>query len=330
MLCNILREFGSTLIFEEKSDSLNNIDQYNVVKNALDLEVAVRDSSNELKRLSNETFRSQPSPPTLRIVDRTYPPVQTSVKYRWYILLLPVWLLMAAPLISMIVGTSSFAILFTTIAGASVPIWIPGYLIVQYFRKKKERENALNSRKYRKIVEECDKTYDYQQQQFNQQYAYELNYYNTYTLPQYNNEKRLWQDQQNAKLAKTKTVLASSRNQLDTLYRTSRLIPSHYRNINALEHICSTLSSSDYDISFAINVYNSHRTKLVLDESNRLKEQLHMQEQLNNQLLSEHNDRLDETNQLIKAIRNDQRIIGAVNTFQNARSNSFLKGIRDQ
>lgn len=309
---------------------MNNLNQYNIVKNALDLEVGVRDSSNELDRLSREAFRPQPAPPVLQMVDRTYPPVQTHIKYRWYILLLPIWLLLASPLISMIAGTSSFAILFTTLTGASIFVWIPGYLIVQYFRKKRERKNALKSKKYRKIVEKCDRAYDFQQQQFNQQYSYELNVYNNHTLPQYNNEKRVWQEQHNAKIANTKAMLSSLKGQLDALYKNSRIIPSHYRNIDALEHICSTLASSDYDVPFAINVYNSHRTKLVLDESNRLKEQLHLQERINNQLLSDHNDRLNETNELIEAIRNDQRIIGAVNTFQNARSNSILKSLRDR
>ena len=169
--------------------------------------------------------------------------------------------------------------------------------------------------------------YDYQQQQLNQQYAYELSIYNNQVLPQYNNEKRMWTEQQERKIAETKTILASSKAQLKSLYDSSRIIPSHYRNIDALQHICMTLYSANYDVSFAINSYDNHRMKLALDEANQLKEQLKLQEELNSQLLSEHNDRLDETNDLIRSIRNDQRIIGAVGAIQNARSNHFLKGL---
>lgn len=217
--------------------------------------------------------------------------------------------------------------MFLVVAVSSIFIWTPGYIIVQFIRRRRQKKNILKSKKYKSQVDEYDRMYDYQQQQLNQQYAYELSIYNNQILPQYNNEKRIWTEQHESKIANTKTIITSSRNQLNSLYNSSRIIPSHYRSIEALQHICTTLYSSNYDVSFAINSYDNYRMKLALDEANQLKEQLKLQEELNSQLLSENNDRLDETNELIRSIRNDQRIIGAVGAIQNARSNHFLKGL---
>lgn len=305
---------------------MNNVNQYNIVKNVLDLEVTIRDSTNELNKLSRQTFRECPAPPVMQMVDRVYPPPVITVRYRWYIMLLPIILFLLSPLVGIIFGAHGGAI-FLVVAVSSIFIWTPGYIIVQFIRRRRQKKNILKSKKYKSQVDEYDRMYDYQQQQLNQQYAYELSIYNNQVLPQYNNEKRMWTEQQERKIAETKTILASSKAQLKSLYDSSRIIPSHYRNIDALQHICMTLYSANYDVSFAINSYDNHRMKLALDEANQLKEQLKLQEELNSQLLSEHNDRLDETNDLIRSIRNDQRIIGAVGAIQNARSNHFLKGL---
>ena len=117
------------------------------------------------------------------------------------------------------------------------------------------------------------------------------------------------------------SILESRRNRI---YDNLNAIPVHYRKTEIIRYIYHAVSTSDYTIKEAIDLYDRNEQRKI-DEA-RLREQ-----QIYNQLQEEANAYADEMNDLQREAnetaakaRRDMNIANAANIYQNHKRNKML------
>lgn len=174
-----------------------------------------------------------------------------------------------------------------------------------------------------------------QQAEFDKQYADEKQHYDTVVIPEYEKEKSDWIAAHEQEIRAISDKLNADKKAQDYLYRSSKIIPMQYQNIGALKYISQMMSTSDYDIKEAINMYDK--------EIQRQQEMLRLQEQKKanalqahaiqladeqNQLAYEQNALLDEQNAISERARENANTAAIIGTIQRHNTNKALKNMR--
>lgn len=280
------------------------------LKKVLDLEVYIKDSQSELSRLHNMSFCSAPQPPVCKKINKTYPNIKAQIKFNWIIAL--------APLAIGLVLSRLFTFLGATLIMLS-PIWIVVYYFAIYRKQKAENiEQIRNSAEYKAQCAEIDAECNKQQAIANQTYEEEKRLYETETLPNYQKKLDEWTAKHEQKIKQVEHDLSNAQQNLSLMYQETKIVPSQYRTIEALKYIYDMVSTSDYDVTYAIDSYEKQKQRM-LDEA-RLREQ-----QLANQLADEQAQLLSEQNAITEKARRDANIASAVGTIQRHNTNKILK-----
>lgn len=277
--------------------------QIEIIKKAIDLENEVFEETLNLNNVENESFKRPPTAPQCRQVQRTYPEIfAPKAKINWPLLVIPsVFLLIVPPLLL---------------------IWIGGYLWYHNSNAAKQREAYIehirNAPWYIQQCAELDVQYDAQQEVYNQEYNTAKDIYDNQTMVEYNNEKALWDEEHNAKVDEVSQKLTSAETALNNLYEETKIVPIQYREIDILEYIYEVMSSSDYDVKTAIDIYDRNR-QLELDSA-RLHEQ-----RVANQHAAHQNYLLNEQNAIAEQARRDANRAAIVSAVQHHNTNKALK-----
>lgn len=273
---------------------MDNTKQVETVKKALDLEIVISNTQNSLVLLSLEKFRAVPTPPKCEVIQRTYPEIIPQTKVNWVLAIVP-------------------ALVFWP--------WVFIYYFAIYKKEKEaDIERIRNSDEYKAQCSELDKGFDQQQEAANQRYAAAKHVYDTETLPGYQKELDAWTTQHNEKVKKLESKLRSAQDELKQLYEATKIVPLQYRSIPALQYIYNIISTSDYDVKQAIDLYDRNEQR-KLDEA-RLREQ-----ELANDLAYEQNALLNEQNVIAAKARRDANIAAAVGAVQRHNTNKALKNL---
>lgn len=246
------------------------------LKKVLDLEVYIKEAQNELSRLHHMSFDSAPQPPVCQKINKTYPDIQTPIKFNW--LIASILMLICFP-----IG------------------------IIYYFVHKKQKEQILNSAEYKAQCAEIDAECDRQQAIANQKYEEETRLYETETLPNYQKELDEWTANHEKKIEQVQQDLRNARQNLSLIYQETKIVPSQYRTIEALSYIYEMISTSDYDIKEAVDMYNKEIQRQ--QEATRI-EELQRANALadeQNYHLAQQNALIDEQNAISERQRKDDR-----------------------
>ena len=137
--------------------------------------------------------------------------------------------------------------------------------------------------------------------------------------------KEEWENAKNARINQLERELAKVRSELSELYEQTRIVPSQYRNIYALQHIYDMISTSDYDVHQAIENFDKSEQRRL--DRMRLQEQqkanAYAVEQ--NKLIDEQNDLIDEQNTIARKARRDANIAAVVGAVHRHNINKNLK-----
>jgi hypothetical protein len=257
---------------------MRNSQQVEAVKKALELEMCVADNTQILEEPT-------PEPPTRNVIKRVYPKIVPQTKINWLLALLP-----AIPL------------LFATVVVGAI-VWVCIYYFAIYKRKKDEEIRQIqNSPQYKAQCAAADREFDKMQEEADADYQIQKHEYDTEILPKYHEE-----------VEKAKYDLKIAKAALDDLYSTTKIVPLQYREIPILQYIYDTISTSDFDVKYTIELYEKNEQR-KLDEA-RLYEQ-----QQANQLASEQND-------IAEKIRRDQNIANVVGAVQRHNTNKALNNM---
>ena len=270
---------------------MNNLEQAAAVKKALDLTKQISGDKFELSRLSLESFRSKPQAPVRETVTAKYPEVRPDVPF-WTVELLQ-----------------------------ALVCW--PYIIIYYFtayKKKKEEAAAkiLNSEEYRRQCEAIEEETRQKQAALDDQYNAALKEYNEVTVPEYQRELEKWEKDHTQATEKLQKELEEGQKELAAHYEATRLIPAQYRETDALQYIYDLISSSDYSVREAIEMYDKERQR-------RLDRQKIYEQQRANRLADEQVQLTYEQNDIADRIRKNERNAAIVGIVQRYNTNKLLK-----
>lgn len=277
---------------------MNQQEQIEAVEQALDLTTRIAETEERLSELEGETFRSKPLPPRQTTITASYPEIKPDVPF-WTKALLP-----------------------------TLIFW--PYLIIYYFTSYKkakaaEYERIQNSEEYKAQCRAVDEDRQRRQAAADEQYRAAMKEYNEIILPAYQKEFEMWTEYCCSEIADAKDTLRDAEERLEALYADTRIVPAQYRDMAALKYIYDMISSSDYSVREAIEMYDKERQR-------RLEEQkIHAQQRANTladqqlQLTSEQNNLLQEQNAISDRARKDARNAAIIGTVQRHHTNKMLK-----
>lgn len=278
--------------------------QTEIVKNALELEKYILKSSNNLSHLQSEKYFSAPVSPKLKIADKTEIPIKPKTKFNWKVALIP----MIIP---------PFGIW-----------WIFIYYFAFYKRKKAEEINrTLQSAEYKNQVIEANRQYEITQQEYEKVYNEELEHFKAVILPKYNKELEEWSTAQTAKIKQAEIDLNESKNKLKVLYEETKIVPKQYRNIQALRNIYETISTSDYDIPYAIDIYDRNMQRKIDEERLWQQQQANSLAQEQNDILLEQAYLIQEQNEITDKARREAKTASAIASVQRHNANKAINKI---
>lgn len=257
---------------------MSNSQQVDAVKRALELEICI-------DNITEKLAKPAPEPPTRNVVKRVYPKIVPQTKFNWLVALLP-----AIPL------------LFATVVVGAI-VWICIYYFAIYKRKKDEEIRQIqNSAQYKEQCAVADREFDKMQEEADADYQIQKQEYVTKILPKYQEE-----------IKKARYDLKTAKAALDDLYTTTKIVPLQYREIPILQYIYDTISTSDFDVKYAIELYDKN-------EQRRLDEARLYEQQQANQLVAEQND-------IAGKMRRDQNIGNIVGAVQRHNTNKALNNM---
>ena len=291
---------------------MDNSKQVEILKEVLELERQVANLKSKLLSLKSEKFTQPPKEPTCEKIIRTYPKIKSQIKFNWIKACLPIIVTFVLSFEPML-----FALLFFPAL-----LWIPIYYFVFHRKYQKEdKEKIKNSDEYKAQCAKLDEEFDKQQNEANERYKKEKEIYDTKTLPEYQEKLKEWEAEHDQKVKETKIELMNAHKKLTAIYEETKIVPMQYREIEKLQYIYDLISTSDYDIKQAIDVYDRN-------EQRRLDEARLYEQQYANQIADEQNDLLNEQNRISERARKDANRAAIVGAVQRHNTNKALKNLR--
>lgn len=274
------------------------------VKKALDLEIFTAEKQKQLTRLESEAFRDAPAAPTKKIWDTQYPPVKSNLTISEFLKSVPAW--------ELILG------IFVLPVGIIYFIW-------QYLQKKKEdAERIRNSEAYKQQCAAVDREVAEKQAQSDAEYEVALQKFNTVTIPKYQMELKAWTEEHDKQILETKSALNEARNALSQHYESTKILPMQYRKIETIQYIYDMISSSDYNVKQAIDLYDRNEERKLNEARLREQQIFNEQQRVANELAEQQADLLQEQNRIAEKARRDSNIAAAIGTVQRHNLNKKL------
>lgn len=334
-------------------------EQTAVVKQAMELEASICNLKKEMSELKREKFKPAPKSPVKRTIQPDYSSLpklnitfteflEDEIKNR------PSWinkLFSAHPLRRGLIVSAAGFVLFlfalassisflTTISGIAMFGFYAG--VIYWFIRKREykaKKDEIAAQRaqmpaYIQAKTEADNLAKKQQAECDIQYAKEKEVYDTVTFPQYESERLDWNTKHDKRVQIVSDKLDADSKAQSELYEATKIIPLHYRDLKALEYIYQLMSTSDYDIKEAVNMYDKElqrqqEAKRIAEQqrANELQAQAIQLADEQNQLAYEQNALLDEQNAIAEKARKEATVAAAASAIQRHNTNKMLKNL---
>ena len=272
---------------------MKNESQANILKKVLELEHYLIVQQNILENKKGESFGTPPTPPVCKKVNRVYPEITPHVEVNKVLAFLPCIIFIPWPIIY--------------------------YFCIYRKEQKAEIERIRNSPEYQAQCTQIDADYDRQQEELNKEYEALKNEYDTVTIPDYQQKLNAWTDKHDQEIFNIMHQIDTAKENLEAIYSETKIVPMQYRNLDALEYIYNMVSTSDYDVTYAINNYDTHRQRQLDTERMHIEEARLQEQQLANELA-------DEQNAIAEKARRDEKFANMVGMVQHHNTNKILSG----
>lgn len=296
------------------------MNQAEVVKNLLDLERKANSVRREIAELRSMKFSPRPAEPEREIISREYPAVEPHTKFQWKIGLLPL-------IISFLLAVCIPVSFLWGIVGLAF-YWVPIYYVIYRVRKKKECEDLTNSAEYQAQCAEIDRNWEKAQANADLRFAEQTKEYKEVIIPKYERDLQQWENEQQSKINDATNILRVTQDSLTEIYDTSKLVPAQYRTIEALEYIYDIVSTSDYDVKYAIESYDRDRQRKIEQERIREQQKANDIAAAQYQAQLDANDLAAEQNRIADDARRDANLHATIAAVQRHNANRYRKNRR--
>lgn len=297
------------------------------LKQALDLERKCDSLRDRKSIIENECFYDPPKPPIKRTVVEKQPVVKSQLKCDYKKALAPLKYISIATGVTILLALITNGFLFAFLIVFEILIGIPvGLLCFLNYRmftftkiRLQDEERIRNSPEFREYAQKLKQEYESDLKAAEAQYLAEYNNYET-ALASYNKKKLDWMYDRNDRLASVALDLQNAKIELQRAYQDLPEIPSMYRTRDVLEQVYEIVSTSNYTIKEAIDVYD--RNRQIDIQTQRLSEQRRSNDIQEDQLYAQY-----EANDIADQARRDRNRAEAVRAYQHHQTNKHLKNI---
>lgn len=295
--CGSAVEVKTDSFDDEEMINKSNYEQTKAVKKALELTIKLNDANKVLNEYVSECFDQVPKEPQY-IEPQLIPyPAIDPPKFNWAIALIPCII---------------------------CPPWILIYWFYHNYSTQSYIENTKNSPQY---ISQCNQI-DFQNNQLKnneyQKYLNDKQEYDETIYPKYKSELDNWTAEHEKRVSMQESVVNELSDMLSIHYRKSGIIPLQYREQDTLQYLYDMMSTSDYDIKEAINMFDKNTQRQIdiakiqsQEESNNL-----LYEQ--NTLAMEQNSLLNEQNRIADQARREAKLQAFVGAVQTHNTNKAL------
>lgn len=170
-----------------------------------------------------------------------------------------------------------------------------------------------------------DRNFDKMQAEADALYREQTKEYEEVILPKYQKDLDRWTENRNKKLSVATDRLNEIKNALKMLYETTKIVPIQYRKIKILEYIYNVISTSDYDVKYAIDLYDRNEQRKLEEMRLLAQQRANSLAEGQNILLEGQNYLAQEQNEIAEKARRDANIASAVATVQRHNINKNIK-----
>lgn len=246
------------------------------LKEILDYEEKISQINRKIQDKDSKPFTKPNKKITHEKVVRKYPDVKSQMTpdyKKWCIPLIAAFVIsIVLKVLGSIFLTSFIGIVLTTL-GSLVGIVVPLSLIyIAYQRfvvfpkeKKADEECIRNSSEYKEQCRKLDEEYDRQQQELDKKYNAALEKFNQ-EVAEWESKNEEWNKKVEAEINELKIQRTSLENERDILYSEVKSIPVNYRKKKIVKFIYQTISTSDYSIKEAIELYERNEQNRIEQE----------------------------------------------------------------
>lgn len=247
------------------------------LKEILDYEEKISQINRKIQDKKSKQFAPKPNKNiTHEKVIRKYPDVKSQMTpdyKKWCIPLIAAFIIsIVLRVLGSIFLTSFIGIVLTTL-GSLIGIVAPLsliYIVYQRFvvfpkEKKADEEYIRNSSEYKEQCMKLDEKYDRQQQELDKKYNAALEKFNQ-EVAEWESKNEEWNQKKEAEINDLKTQRTSLENERDILYSEVKFIPVNYRKKRIIKFIYQTISTSDYSIKEAIELYERNEQNRIEQE----------------------------------------------------------------
>ena len=275
--------------------------------------------------------KEKPLKPEREQVTRRYTPVFSQLKpdyIKWCrplivtgLMFIVAMILSAIPPLAIFMALLIFADIF--LIGGSV-IYIIYCRVVTFPKEKKaDEERIRNSREYKEECSKLNLEYDKKQEELDKKFKNRMDAFHKES-DAWDKDYHKWQKEKEKSISKIKEEISILESKRNRLYNDLNAIPVHYRKTEIIRYIYHAVSTSDYTIKEAIDLYDRNEQRKI-DEARLREQQIYNQRQEEaNAYADEMNELQHQANETAAKARRDMNIANAANIYQNHKRNKML------
>lgn len=198
-----------------------------------------------------------------------------------------------------------------------------GYIMKYREMKKADVERVRNSDEFKAKLQKIDDDYNGLVAAAKEKYEKDLAEWTNDLMPRYEINKVKYEEKKRVDISNCKAAITHDKREIARIYGETKIIPTAYRTLPILEYIEEFMSSSNFDVSRAIENYDREQQRAI-------DEKRFQQEVYYNQLQEQMVDAQERANDIADRARRDANRAEFVAAVQRHNTNKHLKKMTEK
>lgn len=198
-----------------------------------------------------------------------------------------------------------------------------GYIMKYREMKKADVERVRNSDEFKAKLQKIDDDYNGLVAVAKEKYEKDLAEWTNDLMPRYEINKVKYEEKKRVDISNCKAAITHDKREIARIYGETKIIPTAYRTLPILEYIEEFMSSSNFDVSRAIENYDREQQRAI-------DEKRFQQEVYYNQLQEQMVDAQERANDIADRARRDANRAEFVAAVQRHNTNKHLKKMTEK
>lgn len=291
-------------------------EQLSTIKTLRDLTADLQWQQDTLDELEWSSY-DPPEKPVLKTYTKPeYPEPESSMRFNWKIFNY-FWAISALIFLGIckLFDAPAFLLLHVAIT--------IGYIMKYREMKKADVERVRNSDEFKAKLKKIDDDYNSLVAAAKEKYEKDLAEWTNDLMPRYEINKVNYEEKKRVDISNCKAAITHDKREIARIYGETKIIPTAYRTLPILEYIEEFMSSSNFDVSRAIENYDREQQRAI--DEKRFKQEVYY-----NQLQEQMVDAQERANDIADRARRDANRAEFVAAVQRHNTNKHLKRMTEK